>query len=357
MLMQQTKQHSRLFRALVGTMGALALGLGLPGAVGVASAHHGTGAMCGTTIPGGTTLTLTHSVTGCTGTAFFVGAGATLDLAGFSITAATGNTTNGVKVTGDFATVTSSPAGGIIEGFGAGVEVRNRYFAVVSNLTVRNNNTGASSPIGSPGEGIALWNTIDTTVENNTVSGNGPFAGIGVYGTSSGNVIRDNIVSDNSLRRPVQGSNPQRYNNETSGIRLDITTSGTAVYDNVVTGSGLDGISAFGGSGGHEIRGNTVRGNGFHTEAHRVGDGIRINGTATGPSTGNLVEGNVVGGTASGQANSGHGISSFGTGNVFQNNNASGHGSGPHWDLWEQPQCDNVWSGNSGSRNDQVCIG
>lgn len=312
----------------------------LPGTAGVATAAH---IACGATISASTILT--HDIGPCSGTGLTVtGIGVTLNLGGNKVFGAPGSGA-GILVQGDGATVTN----GTVENFAGGVTVRNRYGVTVSNLLVQDNFGGTSAQ--APGEGIGLWNTIGTTVRDNTVVNNGPYGGIAVYGTSSGNTISGNTVTDNNADRSATV-------NENIGIRLEPLTTANVVVANTVTGSGLDGISSFGASEGNTIRGNDVRGNGGHSKAHRQGDGIRLNATG-GPSTANTVEGNTV------CANAADGIAAHSAGNtIIGNTSGSGSGCSTHgpvgWDLADYSSsglaCGNAWLLNAFTSRNVFCI-
>ncbi len=70
---------------------------------------------------------------------------------------------------------------------------------------------------------------------------NGSFSGIALFGTSRGNTIEKNLVTDNNICRPVG----TRTLCEDDGIRLEPGTNHNTVTKNEVLRNGLDGITVF----------------------------------------------------------------------------------------------------------------
>lgn len=143
---------------------------------------------------------------------------------------------------------------------------------------------------------------------------------------------------------------------DNDGIRVEPNVArGNVISNNVVTGSGLDGISLFGGVRGTLVIRNIASDNGVTND---LGDGIRV----FGPS--NIIQYNQTDGNASGGVSvarrTGFGGGSFppanpnGRGNVMFGNTASGNGI---FDLWDSnPNCvTSLWRGNSGTLVSPPC--
>ncbi|CAN5237558.1 hypothetical protein BH18ACT4_BH18ACT4_06840 [soil metagenome] len=173
---------------------------------------------------------------------------------------------------------------------------------------------------------------------------------MGLFGDSDGNMIRENDVVDNNV--PFVGENSQA-----SGIRIEGPgANGNLVGDNLVTGSGLDGIPIFADQStgnfntGNTIERNTVLDNGFGFLAARPGHGIILFIRAND----NIVRDNEV------HDNAGNGIlaqfnvtlNEGAVNNLIEGNDARGNtlAAKPRaaYDLLDQnPQCDNnIWRNN-----------
>lgn len=284
----------------------LALSASLLGMSGVAAANHNNPLdvlMCGTVIT--TSTTLTHSVGPCTGDGLIIGAdNITLDLNGHTIHGipqlpqADGllgggagvliQDRTGVTVTGGPLNASNEPVG-TIEHFDGGVVIVGGGSHTVSDLNIRDN-VGAPQGLSAWGEGVGLWQSNDNTIKGNTVSRNGPWAGIGLYGDlqangSDNNTVENNTVTDDGLVLA----------NQQIGIRVEPYSSHNTIHNNTVSGSTLDGIALFLGAEHNTLTDNVVTNNDR--------DGIhlwwRSQGAANPPvpedgATNTTVEGNTV---------------------------------------------------------------
>lgn len=239
--------------AVAASLAVLLLTTGLAGTS--AASHVG----CGAVITQDTTLD--SNIGPCASHGIIVGAdGVTLDLNGHYVSGVgvPGDGTVGVLVEGrKGVTVTN----GTVRDFDAGVAIEGGANHTIDAITARNNVGGALSPYG---DGIAINNATNTLVVNSVAQRNGPFSGIGLFGTSSNNTIQGNTVVDNDL------------SSMDDGIRLEPGTSHNTVVGNVVRRNGLDGIAVFARSTHNYVAGNVVEDNGFHMALHRKGDGIRV---------------------------------------------------------------------------------
>lgn len=274
----------------------LAATLALPGATGVAEASH---LDCGDTVSSDTTLDA--DIGPCDGDGLIIDDdNVTLDLDGHTISGLSGQqqqsgTGAGVLVDGvDGATVTNTSTGeAVIENFDGGVVLDNRDSGSgdheISNLTIRYNQGSESGTATSEiwGEGIGLWESSNNTIKDNEVDHNGRWAGIGLYGDLEANGSSDNTVERNKVRDNDWNDNETIHEN--IGIRIEPYSNDNHIEDNLVTGSGLDGIAVFAFSEHNDIIDNKVEENGdlgddvFQPHNHlamvnRFGDGIRLHG-------------------------------------------------------------------------------
>jgi parallel beta-helix repeat protein len=126
----------------------------------------------------------------------------------------------------------------------------------------------------------------------------------------------------------------------------------TTIVNNLVMGSGLDGISLFRTASDNTVQHNRVEENGFHTAAHRKGDGIRVF------SDRNLVQDNSSFGNAADGIGVGfrtpRGVIVPAVQNRILDNDTGGN---VLFDLHDfNLNCDsNVWSGNTFQTADPPC--
>jgi parallel beta-helix repeat protein len=322
---------TRIVKGILATAAMFLGSLALPGVAGAVALS------CGDVVTQNTVLTA--DVGACSEGGLIVGAdNITLDLGGHRVfgTPEAGDgigihlvDRSGVTITNG--TASDFDAGIVIEG-GA----RNR----VHGMALRHN---ASNEETFFGDGISiLFGSHENIVEDNRVSGNGPWDGIAVgefEGTepSVGNVIRGNRVVAND----VPFTTGEHF---TSGIILLDVAQNTWVSENLVTQSGHSGIEVVGPlSTGNVVRDNRVSFNGVPPFGGPDPAGIRL----ARETSGNLIEANRV------HANAGHGI--FVGRGVVENrilNNKAQANNGlllPNtFDLVDRnSRCDaNVWRGN-----------
>ena len=187
------------------------------------------------------------------------------------------------------------------------------------------------------GDGIALFRSSNNVITNNQVENNGPYDGIGLV-ASNGNLIDSNQVVANN----------QSTTNST-GIRLEnlgrTGSNANTVTNNLVQGSGLDGIEVFAGGSDNVIRFNQVVANA------REGITVFAGGSR------NTIEANNV------RSNGANGIyirgaaGNFGApmNNQILRNQAFGNGQ---FDLRDgTPNCGtNEWHGNQGATGTPPCV-
>ena len=286
---------------------------------------------CGAVITQSTTLAT--DIGPCAKGGLVVGANnITLDLGGHRVFGKDNKTKDGIgiRVAGRTGVTVRN---GVVTFFDAGVSIEGGSGNTVTGLLVNRNVSDGSTDFG---DGIALSTTAGNTIIGNNVTYNGPFDGIGIFGASTGNLLEDNFV----------GNNSEGFTGE-DGIRVEGPgAANNTVRGNTVVGNTLDGIAIFGTGGNinNTIEDNTVTGNGFGHLGARPGDGIRlfIRGNS------NIVRNNQV------HDNAGNGIIVGSQSNQILSNNSTGNGLEPGvaavFDLLDTntaPVCDNnTWSGN-----------
>jgi len=130
----------------------------------------------------------------------------------------------------------STVRNGTVTRFDAGVVIEGGSANVVENLTLEDN---IGSPDGELGDGIVINNSRDNRVLTNVVRRNGPFSGIGLGPSSTGNEVRDNTVADNNMSHLGESEIAR----QTMGIRIEGPAANhNRIVANTVTGSGADGI-------------------------------------------------------------------------------------------------------------------
>ena len=332
----------KLCRSLAPVVAIVAFLLGTV-LVGTAAAAH---VSCGQTITQSTTLD--SDVGPCAGTGIRVGAdNVTLDLGG--------RTVYGTQAPGEGAGILVNGRTGVtirngrVILFDAGVVIQGGSGNTVTEVVAQDNIGTRASDFG---DGIAVFGSSNNVIRRNRVQRNGVFSGISLVGNSDNNLVDDNTVQGNNVE-----SNPNLMDD--IGIRVEGPgVNGNVVSNNKVEGNGLDGIQVFpfAANSDNTVRGNTIRGNGFHNKAHRAG-----NGFVTG-SRNNLIERNLV------ERNAASGIRINGQNNTIRNNTARNNGlpplspgtinAGGAFDLHDTTfNCDaNVWTGNIFGTRNQNCI-
>lgn len=244
---------------------------------------------CGEVITRSTTLTA--DVGPCPGNGIIIGADdIMLNLNGHTISGAPGpgdgNTAGvrlpmrrGVVVTGQPG---SSGRMGTVTGFDAGVLVNGGSGNTVENLVARDN-IGPGTRDAFLGDGIAVLNSSNNTIQRNTVDHNGIYDGIGVLGNDS----HDNMVKDNAVSRSVAMIDPSGIpTQQTTGTGVGIVIDafleaatgklirGNQVLNNVVSWNDSSGISNVNTQDGR-VAGNLVEDNG-HVMMPGNGIGVRM---------------------------------------------------------------------------------
>jgi parallel beta-helix repeat protein len=239
------------------------------------------------------------------------------------------------RVTLKNGSVTSFDAGIVIQGGG---ENKITKMKAIANIGAVGGTTF--------GDGILIDASRANVILSNEVRANGPFSGISVINEGSiGNKISKNTIQDNDV--------PSDAVNNDVGVRLESGTRETVLKENVISFSGLDGVSIFQGSKQNSLLRNTVKFNGFHDRVHRKGDGIRVFGDAGQEQ--NVIKSNTI------IDNAGFGLilSVNASSNRLEKNKASRNGfhSPGSTDLADDNEnCDgNVWIDNTGTRN-RSCI-
>ena len=272
-------------RALVAS--AIALG-GLAVTASPASATH---VVCGQLVT--SSITLDSNLGPCPGDGLIVVAdNVTIDLNGFTISAANGAGDNAGISIGRLAAPPAGPGGtpvaplavsgvtvknGTVQGFDAGVVIAGIVTRcspepgtpgaptvpcpagtpegtimseegggnTVRNLTIQNNVNDQLGPPCNLGEGVAIFNSDDNRIIDNRVLNNGPYGGISVVEDSDRNLISGNVVLGHNLRS--RGGSGCGNQNQSSGIRIEGPGAvGNIVENNRVEGSGLAGIALHG---------------------------------------------------------------------------------------------------------------
>lgn len=339
-----TNFASRRFRRLAATLPLLGLMIvGFADPVSSAAAP----IKCGSLITASTTLTA--SIGPCAKGGLVIGAdNVTLDLGGFAVTGRPNRTGDGagIRLSGRTGVTVKN---GRVSDFDAGVAIAAGSANTISHLLIRDNI--GTTKRGDFGDGISISDSKANNIVANEVIHNGPFDGIGLVGTSSANLVEDNLVSENNV--------PQTADD---GIRLEGPgATDNMVRANTVSGSTLDGIAVFSNqvtgaqNDGNIIEDNTVTANGFGFLGARPGDGIRTFLRAD--ST--VVRNNMV----TDNAGSGILISNGSLSNEIITNTATANArqaaAGSSFDLNDlnlSPPCDaNVWSGNVFGTANQAC--
>ena len=257
--MMRLRKGSCALSALAFVSGTLAV-MAAP-----ASAAHVT---CGQLVT--TSITLDSNLGPCPGDGLIVVAdNVTIDLNGFTISAANGAGDNAGISIGRLAGPPTTPGGtpiaplavsgvtvknGTVQGFDAGVVIAGVVAEdgtqtgggnTVQNLTIQNNVNDQLAPPCNLGEGIAIFNSDDNRILGNTLLNNGPYGGISVIEDSDRNLISGNVVTGHNLRG--RGGSGCGNLNQSSGIRLEGPgANDNIVENNRVTLSGLAGIALHG---------------------------------------------------------------------------------------------------------------
>jgi large repetitive protein len=207
-------------RALVALLVALGAG-----ALGPGETH--AGIACGQTITQDTKLH--HDLENCPGIGVVIGApGITLDLNGHRIDGVGESNSGVLNSAGHDNVVVKGGGGGLITGFGRGIEMNLAAGAVIRGIGFRNNDSTFSSI------GIFLNSSTDARVESNEIGEMDRDDSVGVLlqGGDGARVIGNEIG-------PISGAG-------TAGIRATLQAVGARVQGNLVRGAGERGIEIAG---------------------------------------------------------------------------------------------------------------
>ena len=321
------------FRRTAMSLSAMALvGAGLVVSAGPAAAVH---VACGQTIVVNTTL---DSNVGPCNTGLIIGANnITLDLGGFTLSGFPG-VGQDAGVTLDGRTGVTVKNGTITE-FDAGVAILGGSGNTVTGLTLRDNLSSTASDFG---EGVQVFNSTANTVSHNLIRNNGPYSGVSLL-IASGNIVEYNQITGNN-----------QSSTNTSGIRVEnigrTASNGNTIRDNLVQGSGLDGIELFAGASDNVISRNLVLNNNrdginaFAGASRNIieDNQVRFNGFGPIPGSGIFIRG--AAGTFPAPA-----------GNIIRRNVSTNNAQ---FDLRDgTPNCGtNVWTANQGLTGTPPCV-
>lgn len=383
-----------------------ASGLTLLGTVAIAPVAEAAPLKCGTVVR--KSITLTHDMTCKQGPALVIaGSNITVDLGGRTLTgalttvhvgpydppgAADGTTEYDVSFSSNPAAgIQLSGSGVLLKGpgtvrhFSAGIHIKKTTGNTVQGVTVDSNIGPAAGTY--LGDGILLESASNNTLTGNTVTNNGPFSGIGLFGASKSNTISGNAIEDNNhpelcgaedqnftsngvlvnycgpntQNLPVSGARPGTDEKrppyavifqQNMGLRIEGDgPRGTASTDNVATGNTITGSGNHGvlfgsycyqddcetpreGVRRNTIDSNTINANGFGSTygppnarmfggTTGGGSGILWFNIAANPPTEEVVTNNTVNENARHGIDVGTGKNNVITGNTFSMNNAA----------------------------------
>jgi len=247
----------------------------------VSAAHADTVVQCGQTIT--TSITVANNIGPCLGDGLIVrGNGIIINLAGHSVSGAGSNPAGAIDQAGihlDNATGVTVKRG-TVRAFFVGVLVKGGSGNTITNMKVTDN-VGLGTTVYN--DGIVLDGSTRNNVVTNTVTGNGPDAGIAMVNSANNNRIQYNNVTDNHA--PSIGLGPGGADQQfDSGISNDLDSDYNVIADNQVLRNGFFGIALAGRGTSHDqaLR-NTIRDNG-NAGINAGGNGHTV--------TGNIVDHN-----------------------------------------------------------------
>ena len=294
-----------------------------------ASAHP----VCGETLVASFTF---HENVGPCATGLVIGAdNVTIDLNGFTLsgTAAAGDGP-GILIEGRTGVTVKN---GTVTAFDTGVSVEGGSGNTLTSLALLGNRG-----TGDYGEGALLFASTRNTVSNSQVRNNGPYSGISLL-RASGNLIENNQITGNN-----------QSSTNTSGIRLEnvgvAASNSNTVRNNLVQGSGLDGIQLFAGASDNVIASNSVIQNNregitaFAGASRNIIEDNQVRYNGFGPIAGNGIYVRGAAGSFPAPAN-----------NIIRRNVATNNRT---FDLRDgTPNCGtNVWSANQGLTGTPPCV-
>ncbi len=281
--------------------------------------------------------------------------GITLDLNGHRIFATDGTQGEGAGIIirgRRNVTVTN----GTVEFFDSGVFIQGGDGNnTISNMTLQHNKTNGASDFG---EGITVNAASNNRIVNNTITDNGPFAGISLLKRANNNLIQGNTITENRVPSTNFAGHPTIMQDD--GIRIEgPSAKGNQVINNTITNNGLDGVAVFfvapavgKPNARNVISGNHIAGNGFN-QLNRPGRGIILFTTPGAPIQRTTIQNNTV------VNNAANGIEVRSQQNTITNNTATGNGQAGagFFDLLDtNPNCDqNTWRANTAGTGSPPC--
>lgn len=321
---------------ITATIGASNLG-DIPAAHTMTAYTRIADASCGMVVTKSTVLK--DSIGPCSGDGIRIAAdNITLDLGGNKVFGFDGpgdGTQGGIKLVNRTGVTVRN---GTVTGFDGGIMLKGGASNTVTGMTVRDN-VGPTNVFNALlGDGIILFDSPGNTISNNTVSGNGNFDGIGVFGPGADNnrILGNKVTGSHGQGIIVNGAND-------AGEAVFIT--GSLVSGNTSSNNDNAGISNINNTFG-TVENNIVRNNGFNGIA--VQAGVRAGDVDTELTVqNNQVSGNIVDGIQ--VARRTHGAKILNNTSTDNGRNYGGAYAGLYlFDLSDKtPDCsDNVWSGN-----------
>ena len=245
---------------------------------------------------------------------------------------------------------------GTVEHFGAGVVISGGGGNVVEYVTAQDN-VGPTG--GDFGDGIVVRDSRDNQIRHNTVRRNGPYSGISLAENCDGNVVHDNVVTENNMMHVGDPS----AGRQAMGIRIEGPAANrNKVLRNTVSGSGSSGITVhptcvnMDSCAGtppnehNEIADNNSNNNGTSGR----GDGIMLFTVPNPvPPARNEILRNVTNNNASNGIAVGEGSSE----NRISGNRGRGNGEYDGYDGNMRPPCaTNIWEDNDLGLVNQPCV-
>ncbi|MCA1683653.1 MAG: right-handed parallel beta-helix repeat-containing protein, partial [Actinobacteria bacterium] len=325
-----------------------------------ASRFYYTSAACGRTITRSTTLSA--DIGPCYDDGVVIGAdGITLDLGGhkvYNFVGPSDGSAAGVRMPRRTGVTVKN---GTIAGFDAGIVVRGGGSNVLTGLTLQDNVGPDDIPSAEFGDGIFVEDSAGNRIVANTLSHNGRYDGIGIFGPDAdGNTVANNVVEYTVGPSDHQPAGEGIITNGAAGDGSPTFIDSNRVENNVVRYNGSGGIANVNTVQGVVV-GNTVVGNG-QKNSFGNGIGLSVGGNWNNGPTQMLIEDNQVHGNGVDGIRIGNPVgfaTGNPTGNRILNNDAADNNANPAIDTYEfgrpgydlhdrNDRCaDNVWSNNT----------
>ena len=250
---------------------------------------------------------------------------------------------------------------GTVTGFAEGIFVNSGGGNTITNMNIHDNigpaaigGIGAGAIDPDFGDGIFLQHSAANQILNSTITHNGIFDGIGIFGLDSNfNLVQGNTISKNVHEGRGQDGEGIALN---AFLELGDPRRGTSLYGNSFIGNTIvdnqaSGISSISNVNGQYLN-NDIERNGLDTGTFpNNGVGLQHDSAAT-PNTDDLVQGNKVVGNGVDGIEADFTNGSHILNNTTNGNNVNGHvngGFGRGFDLSDfSGNCSaNVWKGNT----------